>query len=237
MQIETIPLGPLDPVAFMPTTQILTTIENQINTEIKIEKTKEFIIPEGALRGITKNGDIVNIDLGEDTAAVSKLAAPIVQAEGKAKPETPAQPAISGAAPLPASSTTALREGDYVPGRGILLPDGTFRPTASEIAAVGPQAPLTPGGPAQFPPTPPAPATPPAPVSEFPYQARSSTGSSNLNVRAAPNTSAFVTVKLPTNSLFTVLENAGSADGFTWVKVRYGSNEIGFAAKEFLIRQ
>lgn len=237
MQIETIPLGPLDPVAFMPTTQILTTIENQINTEIKIEKTKEFIIPEGALRGITKNGDIVNIDLGEDAAAVSKLAAPIVQAEGKAKPEIPAQPAIPGAAPMPASPTTALREGDYVPGKGILMPDGTFRPTASEIAAqqVAQQAASVPFGFAA-PAIPTIQPTPPS-IAEFPYQARSSTGSSNLNVRAAPNTSAFVTVKLPTNSLFTVLENAGSADGFTWVKVRYGSNEIGFAAKEFLIRQ
>ena len=104
--LETIPLGPINPVKYMPKAQEVRTIEQQTFGELKFENVKEILIPPGALNAIDKTGNIIPIPLGAVSGPL-----PFVKQEIAVQAPT--------IAPAPPVSQQDFRE------RGLSVPPGT----------------------------------------------------------------------------------------------------------------
>lgn len=61
------------------------------------------------------------------------------------------------------------------------------------------------------------------------------TGGTDLNMRSEPKMTGAVLVKIPTGSVITYIEEAGTADGHNWVKISYNGKE-GYVAAEYVVK-
>ena len=105
--LDTILLGPIDPVIYEPKATEVQTIETQINTEIKAEKITALDLPESLLHAITKDGQIVPIMLPGAPAAAAAAAAPqpaTAPTPGVAPTLQPATTPTPGLVPTPIST-------------------------------------------------------------------------------------------------------------------------------------
>ena len=97
--LDTIPLGPIDPVKYNPTASEMQTIETQINTELKIEKIKVLELPESILNVISKEGELVKLQLGQAASAAPSATA------ATTTPPVPPVSVITPQAALPPTPT------------------------------------------------------------------------------------------------------------------------------------
>lgn len=59
------------------------------------------------------------------------------------------------------------------------------------------------------------------------------TGGSDLNMRSEPKITGSVLEKIPNGSAITYVENAGEADGYSWVKISYNGKQ-GYVAEKYV---
>lgn len=133
--IDEILLGPIDPVKYYPDSLVSKTLSVQIPRELSPTEIKTFLAPDGRLTTVDNEGNIVSVFTTTPSVANS-AGVPIVSGIPTAIlfPEIPKDIAEK-------IDRGEIKEGDFVPGYGVLKPDGTFAPD-SRVAGGGASAPL-----------------------------------------------------------------------------------------------
>lgn len=118
--IDEILLGPIDPVKYYPDQLVSKTLSVQIPRELSPTEIKTFLAPDGRLTTVDSEGNIVSVFSAPPTGAFSAPPTVAPQIPTSALfPEIPKDIADK-------IDRGEIREGDFVPGFGVLKPDGSF---------------------------------------------------------------------------------------------------------------
>lgn len=127
--IDEILLGPFEPKIYYPTSTVSEAIRKAVDSAVQPEILSPQLTADGSLVVITKEGASVSIF---DRNSARLVGTPTTPAAPAAPPVSNFDPTLSLEQNI---ERGIIREGDFVPGYGILRPDGTF--DSSGVAARG----------------------------------------------------------------------------------------------------
>lgn len=217
--LDTIPLGPINPVKYMPKVSEVKTLENQIFAEFRPETVKELVIPPSALQALTKEGEIV----------------PILPDKGVMQPVV--------------IQTIETQESQRATGKPVVAGTPTQEAALAAAKAAGKPASVTSMGAVQMivpaaaaaPSAAPGPAPAPAMAAKAKFQVDQIVRVNDpegLNVRSFSGTAGTKLFAIPIGTTVRIASEPQFKDGFEWYSISVQSGAFsgrgGWVAGEFL---
>ena len=223
--LDTILLGPIDPVVYMPRSQEISTVQIELPKLLTAQELAEVRLPAGGLKTIGVDGTVIPVVLPESMpAAFAPPTSPVAVAAA-------AQAAAAGPAPAPIAATPGgfAPSGVIIPGlvsaedyreRGLAVPPGVPARAFVQAQAAA-EAELPPlGGPRGF----------------RKGQVLAIVGTETCtNLREGAQLNRRIIVCLPNGTRVIADGWGGESDGFDWYRVNAGS-VTGFVAGSHLVR-
>ena len=214
LPIDTILLGPVDPIIYYPKPTETQQIQIELPKKLTAEEIANVEFPAGNFAVVDKSGSVTPVVFRESTEPAQKAAAPVVVPTTPAAVQAPATAPAVEVQPTPSrgsipSAAAPVSPPFAEPSVGFVIPGATL-PSAPKIFRIGTR--ITVAG---------------------------LTGNSTLRVRQTPALTGAILYGQANDAIGTLISNPIAADGEVWWNVSYDRNDkgvtiSGWSAERFL---